>query len=160
MFCCLLIPRPVAQTTELAWTGMRAAAIKLALINQTSPAGITINNEPWPKLRNAINWKHSGIHLQFQEKLHTTTPLSAMSVWWWMIMCMDAHCVHAGVCMCTFVGLWSSCIFCVCIHGQVHASIYAQGVPVKYVLRFLHMNEFVLSCLLYRFPQILHVGTH
>lgn len=36
----------VAQTTVLAWTGMRAAVIKLALINQTSPAVMAINNEP------------------------------------------------------------------------------------------------------------------
>lgn len=46
MFRCLLIRRPVAQTTELAWDGMRAAAIKLALINQTFPAVMAINNEP------------------------------------------------------------------------------------------------------------------
>lgn len=36
----------VAQTTVLAWPGMRAAVIKLALINQTSPAVMAINNEP------------------------------------------------------------------------------------------------------------------
>lgn len=55
------------QTSALPWTGTRAAAIKPALINQTSPVVVAVNNELRPrKLCNTINWEQSSTHLQYQ----------------------------------------------------------------------------------------------
>lgn len=111
---------PVTRTTELARTGMRAAAIKLALINQTSPAVIAINNELWPELRNTINWKHSSIHSQFQEEPNTIGPLTATSASrrhgaGWACARVCVHCRRVHVPVCAFAGLWGSCAFWMCV---------------------------------------------